>query len=157
MDELIKALLNLMILGFVIFLAWWTTRFIGARMGAHVRGGALRVLHHVPAGRDRSVMLLEAGGRLYLLGITGQQINLLDAIEDPDQIRRILEGTPGEGENSLGQLIPPSFGELFAKALDKVRVPRAGADSPPEDRGGESGEAARLQEQIERLRRLQQK
>ncbi len=151
-----NAILNLLILGLVLFLAWWTTRFIGMRMGGSRLGGAMRVIHHVPAGRDRSVMLLEVGGRIYLLGVTGHQVNLLDAIEDPEQIRRILEGTPAATENPLGQLLPPSFGDVFGKVLGQIKGQRP-VNQPAEQAGADSGDAARLKEQLERLRRLQQK
>jgi flagellar biogenesis protein FliO len=134
----------------VLALAWAATRFVGLRMGAPARGRLLRVLEHVPAGRDRSILLLEVSGRLYLVGATGQQIQLLDAIEDPETIRRIMESVPATPENPLGELIPASFKEALTRVLS--RQPKAPASSGEDV---SQAEAERLKEQIDRLRRLQ--
>lgn len=143
--EFIKAVF---LFGIVIVLAWFTTRFVGLRMGGAVRGRSLRVLEHVPAGRDRSVMLLEVGGRVYLVGSTAQQVTLLDAIDDPDVIDRIMKEAPDPALNPLSMALPQPFQELLARA--SARAGSGPVEPPPVDEN-----ARRVEEQIERLRRLQ--
>lgn len=134
----------------VLVLVWWTTRLVGYRMGAAARGRLVKVLEYVPAGRDRTVMLLEVGGRIYLVGSTGQQISLLDAIDDPETIRRILENVPEPLANPLAAALPPSFQEVLNRVRNRI-VPA------PRGQEGAGEELDNLQQQIERLRRLQQK
>lgn len=147
--EFIKALFLFMV---VLGLVWVTTRFVGLRMSGTGSGKVLRVLEHIPAGRDRSIMLLEVGGKVYLVGSTGEHINLLDAIDDPVVLERIRQSMPDQPETPLGTLLPGNFADLLAK----LRPPRAEGDgqqpaAPP------AGGLDRLKEQVERLRRLQDK
>lgn len=150
--ELVKALLNFLALfGVVLLLAWLTTRFVGGRMSGNAAGSSIRVVGHIPAGRERSIMMVEVGGRVYLLGVTAQQITLLDAIEDREALDKILAAAPAPGPVSMGQILPRSFTDALARALG--RQPRYTA--PPPSAEKESG-TERLREQIERLRRMQQ-
>jgi flagellar protein FliO/FliZ len=139
--------------GLVLVLAWLTTRLAGTRMGLTMRGRLVRVLEHVPAGRDRSVMLLEVGGRLYLVGATAEQIRLLDRIEDAAVIERIMAQVPPQDGTPLGAVLPGTFKDL----LDKLRggAPAGAGEAPPA--AVTSDEIKRLEQQLERLRRLQEK
>ncbi|HYF95565.1 MAG TPA: flagellar biosynthetic protein FliO [Symbiobacteriaceae bacterium] len=131
--------------GLVVGLAWLSTRMVGYRMGLAARGRMVRVLENVPAGRDRSIMLLEVGGRIYLVGSTADRISLIDAIDDPDVVERVLTQTPPEQSGPL----PASFREILAK----VR----GQSAPPAASGEEESTEERLRQQLDRLRRLQDK
>lgn len=151
--ELVKALLQFIFLfGLVLLLAWLTTRFAAGRLSGQSAGGSLRVLQHIAAGRDRSVMLLEVGGRVYLLGVTSQQITLLDAIDDPGTIDRILQGA-APAPSQAAQALSRSFADVLGRLTG--RGSSLPSDTEPEQT--ESAEAARLREQIERLRRMQNK
>ena len=140
--ELVKAVF---LFGLVLGLAWLSTRLVGHRMGLASRGRMVRVLENVPAGRDRSIMLLEVGGRIYLVGSTADRISLIDAIDDPDVIERVLAQTPPEQPSHL----PASFREIFAKVRGAAPV-----QIPPAD---EESTEERLRQQLDRLRRLQDK
>lgn len=158
--ELFKALLQFFFLfGLVLVLAWLTTRFVGQRMGSPMGGSSLRVLQHIPAGRDRSIMLLEVGGRVYLLGITAHQVTLLDALDDPEVLERVLANVPAAGELPLTAALPRSFAEVLGRLTGRPNPPKPGShESPPSGDAAptdSSPETARLREQIERLRRMQ--
>jgi flagellar biosynthetic protein FliO len=156
--QLIQALF---LFALVLGLAWISTRFVATRMNAPGRGRLLRVLEHVPAGRDRSIMLLEVGGKIYLVGATGEQIRLLDTIADAEAVQRMMERVPSTPTIPLGDLIPHSFKAV----LSRVMAPGA-AQSPAQPQqqqppqadqpaGAPADEAERLRQQIERLRRIQ--
>lgn len=151
--ELVKPLLYFgFLFAVVVFLAWLTTRLVGTRMTGPTRGRPLRVLQHVPVGRERSILLLEVGGRIYMLGATAQQVTLLDAIDDPAAIQRIMAGLPPEGENPLGKILPQSFSDVLNQALGGFGSAGRAPNKPGQP--AEADETERLQEQIERLKRL---
>lgn len=151
--ELFVALLKFFLLfGLVLVLAWLTTRLTSWQLSAGGRNRPVRVLQQVPAGRDRSVVLLELGGKIYLLGATGQQISLIDAIDEPETVRRILEEVPTAVQKPLGSLLPSSFAGVLDKVMAGAAKPPAAAPQQPSSR-----ETDHLAEQIERLRRLQEK
>jgi flagellar biogenesis protein FliO len=139
--------------GLVLVLAWLSTRLVGYRMGLAARGRMVRVLEQVPAGRERMIMLLEVGGRVYLVGSTSEQISLIDAIDDPAVIERLLAHAPAAEATPLQTMLPVSFRDLLAK----VRPSGQAQPQPPADQAAAGEEERRLQEQLERLRRLQQK
>lgn len=146
---------SLFLFGLVVALAWLSTRLVGYRMGLAARGRLVRVLEQVPAGRDRSVMLLEVGGRIYLVGSTTEQISLIDAIDDPAVIERLLSHAPSTEALPLQNVLPGTFRDLLAK----VR-PFGGQSAQPPQASGQPVSAAeeeRLKQQLERLRRLQEK
>lgn len=152
MLDFIKAVF---LFGLVLVLAWLSTRLVGYRMGAAMRGRMVRVLEQVPVGRDRSVVVLEVGGRLYLVGATAQQVTLIDAIDDPDTISRLLAQAQ-QPDTPLAAALGGSFREV----LDRIR---GGGKSAPGSQEPSSAaplgtpDAERLQEQLDRLRRMQEK
>lgn len=155
--EFAKALLQFIIFfGVVLALAWLTTRFWGMRtMGLSTKGSAMRVLQHIPAGRDRSLMLLEVGGRVYLLGITAEQINLLDTIDDVETIGRLVEMNSVPSTDVIEAVLPRSFREVLEKMRNRGASPaveKEGAGAPASEERVE-----RLQDQIARLRNLRKK
>jgi|GEM_PF-1500887 len=144
----------------VLLLAWLTTRMVGYRAMGPGRGRMVRVLEHIPAGRDRSIMLLEVGGRIYLVGATAERIGLLDAIDDPGAIRQILANVPAPADTSLTGSLPVAFRDVFERIRGQAAGRSGGGSAapfgaaPPDQ---SDDEIARLQAQIERLRSLQRK
>lgn len=153
---------TLFLFSLVLVLAWLTTRLLGYKSFGAMRGRMVRVLEHVPAGRDRSILLLEVGGRLYLVGATAEQISLLDAIEDPAAIEQIMAQVPSGAAAPLGVALPETFRETLQRlrgapqggsTTGAEQRPHAGAPPSPDN----SAEIQRLEQQLERLRRLQGK
>jgi flagellar biosynthetic protein FliO len=133
----------------VLLLAWLSTRLVGARMSGAGRGRLIRVLEHVPAGRDRSLLLVAVGGKIHLVGATADQISLLDTVADPEAVSRLLAQVPAD-QNPLGLALPASFRDV----LEKMRT---GGRTEPDPSAATGGEIERLEQQLERLRRLQGK
>lgn len=161
-DDFLMLMEAVLLFGLVLGLAWLSTRMFGYRMGLAARGRMVRVLENVPAGRDRSIMLLEVGGRIYLVGSTSDRISLIDAIDEPDVIERVMAQAPAGQPNPLETVIPASFRDVLAK----VRLPgRAQAEAPakpgdptaPAAPADAEGSEERLKQQLERLRKLQEK
>ena len=47
------------------------------------------MLEHLPLGPNKSVCIVEIGGRILLLGVTDQQITMLGEITDQQEIERL--------------------------------------------------------------------
>lgn len=120
MDEIGWQLLKTAgMLAIVLLLVWWPIRFVGGRTGVHEHGRLLRVVEAMPLGKDRSIVLLKAGERVYLVGATGEQVSLLDQIEDPVLLARIAER---ETERSASAV--QSFHQFLADATGRLAFGR---------------------------------
>ncbi len=83
-----------LVLGTVLLVAWIARRYLGRRTSVGGRG--LRILASQYVGVKKNIMLLEVPGSVLVLGITGERINLLDKIEDPETLSRLRrEKDPG--------------------------------------------------------------
>ena len=98
--------LAMLLILFVIFLAYWMLKRFGPRMGLGPRAGVhgLRFEGQLALGPKRSVMVVRFLNKLLVLGVTDQSINLLTEVDDPHEAQE------------------------FASALDKAR---SGLDGPP--------------------------
>jgi flagellar biogenesis protein FliO len=87
--QLVKAVFLFVL---VIGMAYVTTRFVGSRLGGvQARGRHLRVIEQVVIGRDRSLLLVEVAGKVYLVGAAADSIRLLTTIRDPETVESMLE------------------------------------------------------------------
>lgn len=85
----------------VVVAAWACTRFVGRRFsaGAGAGSGRLRVVERVALGPDRALVLVRAGGRVFLVGSAPQQLTLLaelDADAFPESGGQPEEPTPAD-------------------------------------------------------------
>lgn len=105
----------LFLFGLVLCLAYFTSRFFGRRSLAVWRGRHMRVIESLPVGRDRSLLLVECAGRVFVVG-AGQNLTLLFTITDPDEAAPLLAGEQ------------QSEGLAFAALLERLKglAPRRG-------------------------------
>lgn len=89
----------------VLGLAYASSRLMGRRF-QHRPGGALQVRDSLPLGRDRSLLLLEVGGRLLLVGSTPQGVSLLTNL---DGVSLPAEVPAAEGPVSFGALLQAEY------------------------------------------------
>lgn len=74
----------------VLVMAYFAARFIGGRFNAaRMSASGGRVLENLPLGPNRSVCTVEMAGRVFLLGVTDHNINLLGEITDKDLIEHL--------------------------------------------------------------------
>ena len=92
----------------VLVMAYFAARFIGGRFNAaRMSAGGGRILENLPLGPNRSVCTVEMAGRVFLLGVTDHNINLLGEITDKDLIEHLHE----QAINS-GDMFSQEFGTL---------------------------------------------
>lgn len=98
----------LAVFGVVLVMAYFAARFIGGRFNAaRLSASGGRILENLPLGPNRSVCTVEMAGRVFLLGVTDHNINLLGEITDKDLIEHLHE----QAINS-GDMFSQEFGTL---------------------------------------------
>lgn len=80
----------LVVVGLILALGWAVRRFTGL---AGNRNGLLKIRAVLPVGARERIVLVEAGGKQLLVGITAQTINTLHVFEQP-----LVEVQPADGE-----------------------------------------------------------
>ena len=99
----------------VVTLAYFTAKFIGGRFNAARSSGGGRVLENLPLGPNRSVCVVKIAGRVFLLGVTENNITLLSEITDDEEIETLQENAPENG-------FVKDFG-TFSELVQKLQPP----------------------------------
>jgi flagellar protein FliO/FliZ len=109
MDSLILGLRVLVALGAVLGLMWFLQRRIGAAKGRGRRraGRTLNVVSRQSVGQKASVVVIDAGDKRFLLGVTEHSINVLHAGDIPAEA---VENTAVESTTSERWLAPSASG-----------------------------------------------
>ncbi|MDK2881727.1 MAG: flagellar protein FliO/FliZ [Bacillota bacterium] len=121
-------------LGLVLFLLYLVTRYLSQRLGLPRGAGRyLAVLDTLPLGPGKGILLVRAGKRQFLLGVSGERITVL--------------GELNEGDVSFGPEVA-GFQEALSRAAQK------GVRFMPEGLWREA--AAALRRQVNRLHERRQ-
>lgn len=75
----------ILVMGAILALAFWSSRYLGRRLNAPRPGSRLKVLEQIPCGRDVRLMLVEWEGRQLLIG------------SGPGGLTLLAEAKAGEG------------------------------------------------------------
>lgn len=105
-------LLMLLLFAGILFLAWYTTRFIARKSGpvAGKNSANLQVLEKLSLGQDKCLLLVKAADKTLLVSAAGDQLRMLCEVE-----------AAALRPQSEAALAPASFSELFGK-LRKQRA-----------------------------------
>lgn len=107
MPEQILSILGTLFLMILVFAAayfvskWLAKGFPGG--GLQRTGSRIRVLDRAMLGKDQSLMIVKADGRVYLLGVTSQQITKLDELDPEDYLADPAGGAGGADFKSVLQ------------------------------------------------------
>ncbi len=86
--EFIKLVFFLLLL---IAASAWVIRYLNSSARARSQGVFVHIVDEVVLGQNRGIALCEVGGRLYGLGITEHQINLLFETDNPKLLEQISQ------------------------------------------------------------------
>ncbi|MGI6707466.1 MAG: flagellar biosynthetic protein FliO [Clostridia bacterium] len=115
MDNALSTILAILGLCFVLWLAYWTSRWIASRSAQFTQGKYLKMIDRIMVGNDKWITLVQLGDKIYMIGITGQRI---------EQI----------GETDISRLAPLMDGESGAKPGDfKTRLAALLENKPAAD------------------------
>jgi len=92
----------------VLVLAWLCSRWLGARFGTGAAAGkSIEVLERMAAGPDRALLILRAGGKVFLVGSTSRHFDLIGELDAAE-----FENRPGPAERA-----PTPFASALQSAL----------------------------------------
>ncbi len=98
----------------VLYLSYQCSRFIAVRGSgfAGASGTAMRLLSRLSLGQDKQLIVVEAGGRYLLLGVSQASIQLIAELTE-EQANACVK-TPQAGETI------PQFSEVLRKGLSSL-------------------------------------
>jgi flagellar protein FliO/FliZ len=70
----------IVVIALILAMAWLLRRLPGAAMGSH---GGMRIVASLAVGAKERVMVVSVGEKQLVLGVTGQQITLIDKLDTP--------------------------------------------------------------------------
>ena len=118
LDSLISLIWLLVCVLAIVVLAWLFTRYVAGRggmIGASGGSERFKVLSRLSLGREQSAVLVKAGEKYLLLGVTSSKITVLKELTQ-EEAEAVYVPPPD-------QPTPPSFGEALRTVL-KQKKPR---------------------------------
>jgi flagellar biosynthetic protein FliO len=103
------------VLAIILSLLYVSRKLAGRRMGAG-GGKRIQVLESHYLGVKKSISLVRVPGKVLVLGLAGDRINLLETLDE----ETVRQSAPPEA--------PPSFGPIFADRLKKLGKGFTGKD-----------------------------
>ena len=125
-------------LGLVCLLAWVALRWLSRRGVGGAGMGPIRVLARAPLEPKRSVYLLEAAGRCFLVGVGDGPMSLLAEV-DPRAVEAAAPSRPARMAPlglRFAEVLARIRNRTTAPAPEPERYPAAPAESPPSGQAG---------------------
>ncbi len=98
----------LSVLALILVLAWVVKRSMRGRR-VLAGSGAIEVLSRTALSSKQSLVLVRMGRRLLLLGVTGDEMNTLCVVEDPDQVAMLVGEAASGRSGSMTQAFARTF------------------------------------------------
>lgn len=86
-----------------MFLAFYVTRFLSVKIRGY-SGGNIKVIEGIGVGNNGSVVLIKAGSKFVLLGVTKERVSYLTELESSD-IEAVQQAQPKKFETYLSNLL----------------------------------------------------
>jgi flagellar protein FliO/FliZ len=113
MDSFILGLRVLVALGAVLGLIWFVQKRLGKGKGRRRADAALTVVSRQVVGQKASVVVVDAGDKRFLLGVTEHAVTVLHSSDAPVVVAEAVEAVEEQS--------PGSFAELFRQASNPAR------------------------------------
>ena len=121
-------------LALVLGLVYIVLKLLGKRNGFNQQPGLLRNVGGVSVGANKSVQIIRVGNRYYLIGV-GDNVELLEEIDDPETIEQLIDQSEGKDSDALSffskgkneksnESSGKPFNQLLARELQSIRKNR---------------------------------
>ncbi len=109
-----RAILTVMI---VLAMAWWCSRLLGRQWVRSSGSGNIELIDQVQVGQNQRILLMKAGEKHYLIGVSSAGIQLLSEVEGEFC-------SPRSPEMTAGTQFP--FRDFLKERLESYRDKREG-------------------------------
>lgn len=106
----------------ILYLAYLATKILGRRMSIGGRGNKnIKILESVPLGQNKSLIIVEAAGKTFLLGITSNEISLVSELDGENLVADSSDKNAEtmEFSSALKKVLENNFGRKFSKSKEK--------------------------------------
>lgn len=134
MDALILGLRVFVALGAVLGLMWYLQRRLGKGTGRRRADRALTVVSRQSVGQKASVVVVDAAGQRFLLGVTEHAVNVLHTGDIPADAEEAAAPEPHRGGDFARVL--SGFAPLHSGRSAFEELPVEGSGEPGSDAGG---------------------
>ncbi|WP_432396800.1 flagellar biosynthetic protein FliO [Pseudarthrobacter sp. L19] len=125
MDSLILGLRVVVALGAVLGLIWVLQRRLGKGPGRRRADATLSVVSRQSVGQRASVVVVDAGGQRFLLGVTDHAVNVLHTGDIPEEPVEVADAEPRRGAAGAFAQILAATGATGAAAVPAVTASAA--------------------------------
>ncbi|MEG0898806.1 MAG: flagellar biosynthetic protein FliO [Oscillospiraceae bacterium] len=113
--DILWLLTSMMGIVLVLALAYFGSRWVGKRMSSIVSGSKIRIIDKAMLGQDKYLAVVRVGEKVFLVGISGQSINMLSELDSED-----FKELPIQQEQQ------PDFKEILENAKIFIKKVRSG-------------------------------
>ncbi len=108
--------ISLLFIGFIVvlFAAYYFTKFIGSKMSYSNTARHIKVLDRVFLGNDKSICIIQAGKRFFVIGITNHHIELISELNEAE-----LVSISDDSSGSFSNIFEAYINRLGNKKKDK--------------------------------------
>lgn len=150
-DGLGSTIVLIIVLVLVMLAAYYTTKFLSSKTKRLNKGKYLEIKDRMYVGRDKHIVLLEAGEQYFIVGVTNQSINLLGTLkkEEISPVEEVIQ------DSAAFTGIKGLFGKLSgavknaSQAQEELRKARMAARVEKD-----IGSAAKTQEEQDEIDRI---
>lgn len=125
---------GLILFGSILFLAYVSTKFLGTKISAKMRGKHIKIVDSLALGFDKQIYLIKVGEQFFLASSSNKAINFLigmdkDSIKISDEDLELLDRQQGPNENMF-----KNYFEMFKntsqknKDVDEYEMPNPDAN-----------------------------
>lgn len=84
MEELGQALVTLCLVVAILYMSYRASKWIGSGMRMTKRMGYIKILDQTAVAQDKSIAVISAGKRHFLIGIASSRISVLSELSEED-------------------------------------------------------------------------
>ncbi|MFV0314200.1 MAG: FliO/MopB family protein [Anaerotignum sp.] len=94
----------------ILFLSYWLTKYIGTKTMRHTTSKHMEIVDRLPITQDKSVIILKAEKKYYLLSLSQNDIRLIKELTDVDEDAfQVVDETQTQGEFDFKTVLTQYF------------------------------------------------
>lgn len=112
---LVRLVISLIV---IAILAYLVIKFLRKNMQARNDGDSISILDQVALGLNKGIFITEIGNKVYVLGVTDHNINLVTEINDPNVIADMRNKA---AERQMEPVVPTSVTSFILNLINNIR------------------------------------